>query len=92
MVERELAAIEDDPAYQSALAKVEELQQPLLNRLSDGIRDTLREFLPNVKQVRVEIPKEARYRALRRACGSLLMTEPQLIWLERVMACRAWPR
>lgn len=68
MVERELAAIEDDPAYQSALAKVEKLQQPLLDRLSDGIRDTLREFLPNVKQVRVEIPKEARYRALRRAC------------------------
>lgn len=68
MVERELAAIEADPAYQAALAQVAQLQQPLLDRLSDGIRDTLREFLPNVKQVRVAIPSEARFRALRRAC------------------------
>ncbi len=68
MVERELAAIEEDPAYQAALAQVAKLQQPLLDRLSDGIRDTLREFLPNVNQVRVAIPSEARSRALRRAC------------------------
>lgn len=68
MVERELAAIEDDADYQSALAKVAELQQPLLERLSAGICDTLREFLPNVKRVAVEIPREARFRALRRAC------------------------
>jgi putative ATP-dependent endonuclease of OLD family len=40
----------------------------LLDRLSDGIRDTLKEFLPNVKQVKVSIPQEARYRALRRSC------------------------
>jgi len=68
MVERQLSAIEDDPAYKVALAEVAKLQQPLLNRLSDGIRDTLKEFLPNVRQVRVGIPPEARYRALRRAC------------------------
>jgi energy-coupling factor transporter ATP-binding protein EcfA2 len=68
MVERQLSAIEEDPAYKAALAAVAKLQQPLLDRLSDGIRDTLREFLPNVKQVRVGIPPEARYRALRRAC------------------------
>lgn len=68
MVDRELAAIEGDPAYQAALGEVAKLQQPLLDRLSDGIRDTLLEFLPSVKQVRVEIPTEARFRALRRAC------------------------
>lgn len=68
MVERQLSAIEDDPAYRTALAEVAKLQQPLLDRLSDGIRDTLKEFLPNVKQVRVAIPQEARFRALRRAC------------------------
>lgn len=68
MVERELAAIESDADYQSALAKVADLQQPLLERLSASICDTLREFLPNVKRVAVEIPREARFRALRRAC------------------------
>ena len=41
------------------------MQQPLLDRLSEGIKDTLKEFLPNVKQVRVSIPQEVRYRALR---------------------------
>lgn len=68
MVERELAAIEGDPAYLTALREVANLQRPLLDRLSEGIRETLREFLPNVKQVRVEIPSEARFRALRRSC------------------------
>ena len=68
MVERELSAVEDDPAYRAALAEVSKLQQPLLDRISDGIRATLKEFLPNVKQVRVAIPQEARYRALRRSC------------------------
>lgn len=68
MVDRQLSAIESDPAYKAALAEVAKLQQPLLDRLSDGIRDTLKEFLPNVKQVNVGIPIEARYRALRRAC------------------------
>jgi putative ATP-dependent endonuclease of OLD family len=68
MVERELASIEGEPAYQAALGEVAKLQQPLLNRLSEGIRDTLREFLPKVTQVRVQIPADARFRALRRAC------------------------
>jgi putative ATP-dependent endonuclease of the OLD family len=68
MVERQLSAVEKEPAFQAALAQVAKLQQPLLDQLSSGIRDTLREFLPNVKQVKVSIPQEARYRALRRAC------------------------
>lgn len=68
MVERQLSAIEEDPAYRAALGEVAKLQQPLLDRLSEGIKDTLKEFLPNVKQVRVSIPQEARYRALRRSC------------------------
>lgn len=68
MVERALASVEQDPAYQAALAEVSKLQQPLLDSISEGIRHTLKEFLPNVKHVKVAIPNEARYRALRRAC------------------------
>lgn len=68
MVERALATVEQDPAYQRALEEVSKLQQPLLDSISEGIRQTLREFLPNVKHVKVAIPNEARYRAMRRAC------------------------
>lgn len=68
MVEREMSAIETDPAYIKALAEVAKLQQPLLDLLSNGIKSTLQEFLPNVKQVKVAISQEARYRALRRVC------------------------
>jgi len=68
MVERQLSTIEEDPAYKAAMSQVASLQQPLLDSLSDQIRETLKEFLPKVKQVRVRIPQEARYRALRRDC------------------------
>ena len=68
MVERALSAVEREPAYQKALSEVSKLQQPLLDRISEGIRVTLKEFLPNVKHVQVGIPAAARYRALRRAC------------------------
>jgi hypothetical protein len=68
MVERELAAVENDPTYKQALAEVAKLQQPVLDRISRGIRETLKEFLPKVDQVTVSIPIDARYRALRRSC------------------------
>jgi len=68
MVERELSAVEQDAAFQAAVAKVASLQQPVLDQISQGIRETLKEFLPNVKHVRVTIPQEARTRALRRSC------------------------
>lgn len=68
MVERELATLEDDSKYQAALDAIATLQQPLLDRLSSNIRETLAKFLPDVAEVRVQIPSEDRYRALRRAC------------------------
>ena len=68
MVERELAAVEHDPTYLNALAEVAKLQKPVLDRISTSIRETLKEFLPKVKQVGVSIPPEARFRAMRRSC------------------------
>ncbi len=68
LVEKELAAVEDDAAYKAALRAVTMIQQPVLDKISASIKETLKEFLPNVKEVRVSIPEEERYRALRRAC------------------------
>jgi predicted ATPase len=68
MVERALTTVEREPAYKNALAEVSKLQEPLLESISEGILKTLKQFLPNVKRVKVTIPTEARYRALRRVC------------------------
>jgi hypothetical protein len=68
MVARELAALETEGEYNAALAKVAELQQPILDALSKSIGATLVKFLPAVKSVKVEISQEERYQALRRSC------------------------
>lgn len=68
MVARELMTIEDDPIYVAALKEVEKVQKPVLDRLSGNIKDTLKVFLPNVKNVDVSISKERRYGLYRRAC------------------------
>jgi predicted ATPase len=68
LVERELAVVETDANYQEALKAVAKIQQPVLDKISASIRETLREFLPNVREVKVSISDEERYRALRRVC------------------------
>lgn len=68
IVERELSAVEKDENFQKAMAEVAKVQAPVLDKISKGIEETLREFLPNVKTVKVGISQEGRYRALRRSC------------------------
>lgn len=68
LVERELAEIETQPEYKAALQAIAAIQQPVLLRIGDNIRLSLQEFLPNVNNVKVEIPEDARYRAVRRYC------------------------
>ena len=48
LVERELAVLEDDTAYQKALETLSRLQQPLLKNLSDRISETLKQFLKTI--------------------------------------------
>lgn len=68
LVQRELAVVEADPGYQEALKAVAKIQQPVLDRISTSIKETLKEFLPNVRAVKVSISDAERFRALRRAC------------------------
>ncbi len=63
-----MAVVESDAAYINALKAVAKIQQPVLDKISGSIKETLKEFLPNVREVRVSIPEEERFRALRRAC------------------------
>lgn len=66
LLERELMSLEDNPEYISALEKIEELQTPILDSLSETIQNTIGNFLPSVKSVNLLARKESRYRSLRR--------------------------
>lgn len=68
IVASELQSLRKDPEYQKAIDRIAELQAPILRKISDGIRDTLRVFLPGVTDVAVSVPREAQYRALSRSC------------------------
>ncbi len=66
LVSRELYGLEENPEYQLALKKIEELQKPILETLSNSIFHTLKQFLPEVKKVKIELPHSERIQAFRR--------------------------
>ena len=65
MVARDLRALERDPDYAAAVAKITELQGPVLDALGKKISDSLQGFMPSVKQVQVRLDEDDRYRAIR---------------------------
>jgi len=64
----ELAQVEQNEEFRKALAEISGMQQPVLDRISSSIKATLKDFLPNVRDVRVTISERDRFRTLRRAC------------------------
>ncbi|WP_397410686.1 ATP-dependent nuclease [Polaromonas sp.] len=68
MLSEELAQLEKNPDYIAALQKISELQQPILNGVSESIKQSLKQFLPGIKSVSVLIPPSARRVALRSQC------------------------
>lgn len=66
ILDKQLAVVEGEKAFKDALEEVAKIQAPVLKSISDKIRETLKVFLPNVRDVRVTISEEARFRALRR--------------------------
>jgi len=68
LVERELRVLEEDDAYREALHRIEELQRPVLDQLSERVKSTLQTFLPDLRDVRIDISSERRFLALRRSC------------------------
>jgi putative ATP-dependent endonuclease of OLD family len=68
IVSRELQALMYNEEYQKAVNRIEELQAPVLHEISTSIRDTLKVFLPQVRDVQVHVPRDARFRALTGSC------------------------
>jgi len=61
-----LYILEDNPEYKKALKKIEDLQIPVLENLSESIYQTLKKFLPQIKKVKIELPQTERMLAFRR--------------------------
>jgi hypothetical protein len=72
MLERELSLIEGSDEYKEAINKIRELQQPILDKLSQSIKPTMQKFLPAIKDIEFEIADDERFRALRRAAKMIV--------------------
>lgn len=68
MLAHELARLETDPSYVAALQSIADLQEPILQRIGDSIKQSLNEFLPSISKVYVQVPPAARRSALRSQC------------------------
>ena len=66
MVTEELLILNNDEEYQKALATISKLQKPVLDKLALKIKEPLREFLPNIKSVKIDVSDDLRYTSYRR--------------------------
>lgn len=65
MISRALKGLERTPEYIECLDKLQELQAPIINKLQSEIAATVSEFIPDVKNIRLETIESPR-RAIRR--------------------------
>ena len=66
IIERSLETLESEQEYIAATQTIENLQQKILNNISEQLINPLKQFLPTVKGVEIHIQKEQRRMALRR--------------------------
>ena len=84
----ELKIVEENEDFKKALQEIAKAQQPVLDRISDSVKQTLKEFLPNIKDVKITISDEERYQALRRSCVITINDERQHLCNTREMEFR----
>lgn len=66
MLSQELRTLEKDSAYLQALDTIANLQKPILAELAERVQGPLKEFLPSINTVHIEISDSSRRFALRR--------------------------
>lgn len=66
MLADEMAVLDNDERYQKALATITELQGAVLEKLALRIKEPLCEFLPGVKNVRIDLSDDLRSTSYRR--------------------------
>ncbi len=65
MLSHELRILEQDNNYKKALKVIKELQQPILDELASNLEKPLQEFLPSIKEVKIEMPESSRRMGVR---------------------------
>lgn len=65
MLHKELSVIETNEEYINALETIKNLQKPIIDKLSKDIKDSLIEFLPNIKEVAIESYEDRRRYSIR---------------------------
>lgn len=66
MLSQELRVLERDDNYLNALKVIHDLQQPILDELATNLEAPLTEFLPSIKDVKIEVPEASRRVGIRR--------------------------
>ncbi len=66
LIEKSLATLDNNPEYIAATQKIEQLQQEILDGISNQIVNPLQNFLPTVRNIKIHIQNERRRVTLRR--------------------------
>lgn len=67
MLSNELRTLEDNPDYMAALQAISTIQKPVLDAIAARVEGPLKEFLPSIKSVSLEISDDERRFSLRRS-------------------------
>ena len=65
---KELAVIEEKEEYKKALKTINDLQQEILDGISQKIKKSLIGFIPTIKNVQLHIAEESRVRSFKKRC------------------------
>lgn len=71
LLSQELALLEDQPAYKELLHKIVIMQNPILVDLAKHLRDSVSEFIPDVKKIELNTSENLRS-AIRHTCRVLI--------------------
>lgn len=66
LLSQELRTLESDQRYLDALQTIADLQKPILDDLAQKVHGPLKEFLPSIQSVQLEISEHSRRYSLRR--------------------------
>jgi len=72
LLSQELRTLESDERYLKALTTITELQQPILDALAERVHGPLKEFIPSINSVKLEISESSRRYSLRRDVSVLI--------------------
>lgn len=72
MLANELRGLEDNPDYVAALQAISAIQQPVLDAIAARVEGPLKEFLPSIQSVSVEISEDERRFSLRRSVSVVI--------------------